>query len=100
MHKKFAHHCFSTTSSIINTFSAAWRIYASYVQMHRVLNDTYMRHSIEYAGCGLTYINTKPETFRTRVCLQLNFPKMIFIPKHINLENFIQTDHKLLELWS
>jgi len=29
-----------------NTFGAEWHIYASYVQMHRVWIDAYMRHSI------------------------------------------------------
>ena len=30
----------------INTFVAEWLMYALYVQMHRVRNDAYMRHSI------------------------------------------------------
>jgi len=56
-----------------------------------------MRRSIEYAGRGLTYINADAITFRVLVCLQRNFPQMSFIPRHINPENFIQIDQKLLE---
>ena len=85
---------------MMNTFGADWRIYASYVQMHRVRNDAYMRHSTKYARCGLTYINAKAITFRILVCLQRTFPQMVFISRHAHPENFIKVDQKHFELWS
>ena len=85
---------------IINNFCADWHIHASYVQMDRVRNNTYMRHSIEYTGCRLTYMNANAITFRILVCLQRNFPQIFFITKHIVTENLIQIDQKLFELWS
>jgi len=80
---------------LVNTFSADWRIYASYVQMHRVLNNAYVRHSIKYTRCGLTYIIANVLTFLIIVCLQRKFPQMFFNP-----ENFIQIDQKHFELLS
>jgi len=59
-----------------------------------------MHHWIEYTGCGLIYVNVNVINFCILVCLQRNFPQMFFIPRHINPENFIQTDQKLFELRS
>ena len=80
---------------------AEWRICASYVQMHRVRNDAYrpMRHSIEYAWCGLTCINANATIFHVLVYLERNFTQMFFISRHANPENFIEIDQKLFELW-
>jgi len=74
------------TQMSFNTFGADWRIYGSYVQMHRVRNDAYMRHWIKYTRCGLTYINAKAITFCVLVCLQRHFPQMLFISRHANPE--------------
>jgi len=52
---------------------------------------------IEYAGCGLTYINANVITFRIIACLKQNFPQMFFITRHIIPENFIQINKKLFE---
>ena len=90
----------SNKLNVFNTFGADWRIYASYVQMHKVRNDAYMRYAIKYARYGLTYINAKPITFRVLVCLQRNVPQMFFISRHANPENFIQIDQKRFQLWS
>jgi len=64
--------------------------------MHRVRNDAYMRHSIKYARCGLTYINAKAITFRVLVCLQRNFAQMFFTSRHADPEDFIQIDQNFL----
>ena len=87
--------------SFLNTFVADWRVCASYVQMHRVRNDAYMRHSTVYTGCGLTCINPNAITFRVLLCLQRNFPQMLFVSRQANPKNFIQINQKFLryEVW-
>ena len=87
-------------SQHINTFGADWRIYAFYVQMHRVLIDAYMCHSIECTEYELMNIQANVKTFLILICLQQKFPQIFLKPRHINSENSIQIDQKLLELWS
>jgi len=57
-----------------------------------------MCHSIEYASCGLMYVNVNAITFCMLVFWQQSFPQVVFITRHINPENFIQIDQKLFEL--
>jgi len=45
-------------------------------------------------------MNANAITLRVLVCLQRNFPQMVFITRHINPENFIQIEQKRSELRS
>jgi len=65
--------------------------------MRMVVNNAYTCHSIEYAGCGLIYINTNAKTFRV-LFFAKKLPQMIFIPRHIYPENFMQIVQKRFEL--
>ena len=57
--------------------------------MLRVQNDAYMPHSIEYARCGLAYINTNSITFLLLICNEI-FPQMFSMPRRNNLtKNFL-----------
>jgi len=90
--------CQHKTQEQFNTFGADWRIYASYIQMHRVRIDVYKRQCDNFSRTKLvcneifhkcsSVVWWHTITFFVLIWLQWKFAIMFSIPTHIILENF------------
>jgi len=63
----------------------------SFVQMHRLRNDICMSFTLQLPDLSVSE-NDNMLTLFIRLLLQQKVVQMFFMPKHINLENFMQID--------